>query len=247
MSVNLRDPKPFITYIRRRLRTGELVTSPPSVSTSGIHLVSKNDSEENTTVSIGYEVPVLEHDWVFDCDHPVVRFNTRQTAIGSLVVTGVAYVAWETQNGASGFLYAPGVTPPPSNVVNAVTGELRAQSPLPEREPPRFGNRPLMEFHKGALVMSLRHYKQLRRMVIAPKDNTSLKLGTIKSPTVSMNYCPNQVLYISTVNSALELRQEQFRHSVHATFRITDRPAQETSTINTNNNDNSVQTFFAHL
>ena len=243
MSVNLRDPKPFITYIRRRLRTGELVTSPPSLSTS-IQLVSKNNSEENSAASISYEAPVLEHDWVFDSDHPVVRFNTRQTAIGSLVVTGVAYVAWEAQNGASGFLYAPGVTPPPSNVVNAVTGELRAQSPLPEREPPRFGNRPLMEFHKGALVMSLRHYKQLRRMVIAPKDNTSLKLGTIKSPTVSMNYCPNQVLYISTVNSALELRQEQFRHSVHATFRITDRPAQETSTINT---DNSVQAFFAHL
>lgn len=246
MSVNLRDPKPFITYIRRRLRVGELVTSPQSVS-SGIQLVSKNDSEENSPASIGYEVPVLEHDWVFDSDHPVVRFNTRQTAIGSLVITGVAYVAWETQNGASGFLYAPGVTPPPSNVVDAVTGELRIQAPLPEREPPRFGNRPLMEFHKDALVMSLRHYKQLRRMVIVPKDETSLKLGTIKSPTVSMNYCPNQVLYISTVNSALELRREQFRHSVHATFRITDRPAQETSTINTDNNNNSVQAFFAHL
>lgn len=246
MSVNLRDPKPFITYIRRRLRVGELVTSPQSVS-SGIQLVSKNDSEENTPASIGYEVPVLEHDWVFDSDHPVVRFNTRQTAIGSLVATGVAYVAWEMQNGASGFLYAPGVTPPPSNVVDAVTGELRIQAPLPEREPPRFGNRPLMEFHKDALVMSLRHYKQLRRMVIVPKDETSLKLGTIKSPTVSMNYCPNQVLYISTVNSALELRREQFRHSVHATFRITDRPAQETSTINTDNNNNSVQAFFAHL
>ena len=72
--------------------------------------------------------------------NPVVRLNARQSAVGSLLVTGVRSVAWEDQQLTTGAHHADGhkagtavITPGNRPLAGSRTGPARVPAPCPAR------------------------------------------------------------------------------------------------------------------
>ncbi len=87
-----------------------------------------------------------------DPEDPVVRLDALQSGIGALTVRGAERVAWEDMGERSGVVELTG----PS------TGD----------DVPRHGNRSLLRPLDGEVVVTLRHVRRLRRLLVdAPADS----------------------------------------------------------------------------
>lgn len=126
-----------------------------------------------------------------DQAHPVVRLNTRQSAIGSLLVTGARSVAWEDEHFTTGAHHSGG-----HRAGTSVTTP---------------GNRPLAGLQDGAGVVALRHVRQLRRALFIAGE-TPLTIGVFDGAAAAV--APRNdaglrtVLYLARIGAVLELRAE---------------------------------------
>ncbi|WP_144758362.1 hypothetical protein [Curtobacterium sp. 9128] len=135
---------------------------------------------------------------VLGTEDPVVRLDRRQSAVGVLRVSGATSVVWESED----------------HVVGAETVEGARAG----RDVPTSGNRPLVGFHDGDVLVSLRHVRELRRaLVMARGDDrpvVTLQDGTtIAIEAGSADVIP--VLALSVIDGALELRAEPFPRASH--------------------------------
>ena len=123
--------------------------------------------------------------------NPVVRLNARQSAIGSLLVTGVRSVAWEDQQLTTG--------------AHHVDGHKAGTAVLTP------GNRPLAGVQDGAGIVSLRHVRLLRRVLFVAGE-TPLTVGVFDGAAAALaarNHAGlRSVLYLGRVGAVLELRAE---------------------------------------
>ncbi|MEO5779184.1 MAG: hypothetical protein ABIO34_00740 [Arthrobacter oryzae] len=126
-----------------------------------------------------------------DGAHPVARLNARQSAIGSLLVTGVRAVAWEGEDFTTGAHHSHGHT-----------AGAAVRTP---------GNRPLVGIQDSAGVVSLRHVQLLRRALFIAGE-TPLTIGVFDGAAAAVPAVDDDgqrsVLYISRIGAVLELRAE---------------------------------------
>lgn len=123
--------------------------------------------------------------------NPVVRLNARQSAIGSLLVTGIRSTAWEDQQLTTG--------------AHHVDGHKAGTTVITT------GNRPLAGVQDGAGIVSLRHVRLLRRALLVAGE-TPLTVGVFDGAAAAVA-ARNEgglrsVLYVVRVGAILELRTE---------------------------------------
>jgi hypothetical protein len=214
MVANLKSPRPDIVYLRRRLKVGEQLPVVAAPETGSLNFTRP----EAVTVATLPATPTLTKDSVLDASQPVLRLNRRQSAIGSLALTNVAYVAWELVDGTTGFLYADASAYQSAGGFNYKTNEARTA--LPEVLPAAFKKRPVLQFTQEALVIGLRNIKSLKRFIAVPVPQQSINVATLTGPSIVLPYTESTVLYASVVDSCVEFREEKFRGNIHETFRI---------------------------
>lgn len=179
-----------VPYLRRRLKKGE-VPSGGVVSTSlklgGPTATGTNATTSSQPVSRIPTLPSVEGKVILSLEEPAVRLSRAQSAIGSLGVSGAEAFAWEGVDGFGGLVLLDG----------------------PESTAPMFSNRKLVEFHKGNLVLGLRHFKNLRRLIVGTRHGllrTNLYDG---SEIIADGGLGSNALLISRVGNQLEFRLEK--------------------------------------
>lgn len=126
---------------------------------------------------------------------PVVRLDARQSAMGSLIVSGCTALAWESTTRVTGSATADGETSGP---------------PLMTA-----GNRPLVGFDEADALVSLRHVAELRRALFIGRGSTlgvelfdRATLGLSGEDQDDADSRAMLVLSVLRVGNLLELRGE---------------------------------------
>lgn len=136
-----------------------------------------------------HSVPYFHNNTELSLGKPAVRLDFRQSAIGSMTVMGPQAFAWEMQNRLGGIS----------------TFNSQGNSPV---EPPLFGGRRVIEFHKGNVIIGLRHASQIRRVVLA-SQSTDLRVKLYDGSEIFMpSEQGKNVLLLSRIGHELELRME---------------------------------------
>lgn len=129
-------------------------------------------------------------------EHPMVRLNTRQSAVGSLLVTGATTVVWESSERVTGS----------ESISGAIEGTVVFTS----------GNRPLVCLADGRVLLTLRHVSQLRRALIFGEEANALAVqlygGVLGLPPSGPGL--RNVLLVSRVGRQLELRSDPMPISI---------------------------------
>ena len=125
-----------------------------------------------------------------DADDPVVRLDALQSGIGALLIRGAEQVAWEDREERAGVVRSDG----------GVTGD----------DVPRHGNRSLLRPFEGDVLVTLRHVRALRRLLVdAPADTVVSLLpyctGTVRAAQPSARLRVSVVV----VDGRLEVRLEE--------------------------------------
>lgn len=124
-------------------------------------------------------------------DEPVLRLNPRESAIGSLIVTGASSAVWEDADRVTGAATSDGAT----------TGS-------PVTTP---GNRPLVGFDDSDVLVSLRHVGRLRRALFIARGAEPLGVQIFDGSTVTVAPGDEKrmfVLSLLRIGSRVELRAE---------------------------------------
>jgi hypothetical protein len=127
----------------------------------------------------------------FSEEDPVVRLNSLQAGIGTLLISGASSTAWEGNNlttGAEQFR------------AKKVGTTILTQ-----------GNRPLVAFHEGSVAVALRHIMHLRRAIFIASDApliVRLFDGAAAAVPASNKDGEKAVLYLARIGQLLELRTE---------------------------------------
>ena len=124
-------------------------------------------------------------------DEPVLRLNPRESAIGSLIVTGASSAVWEDADRVTGAATSDGAT----------TGS-------PVTTP---GNRPLVGFDDSDVLVSLRHVGRLRRALFIARGPEPLGVQIFDGSTVTVAPGDEKrmfVLSLLRIGSRVELRAE---------------------------------------
>jgi hypothetical protein len=141
--------------------------------------------------SLPFAAPTIDEVRELGEDEPVVRLNARESAIGSLIVTGATFAAWEDPERVTGSVTASGGT---------------AGSPVTTS-----GNRPLIGFDDADALVALRHVSQLRRAMFIGRGPEPFGVQIFDGATIII--APGDtsrmfVLYMMRVGNLLELRAE---------------------------------------
>lgn len=188
MAANLTAPRPDLVFLRRRLKPGETATVAPTTRTTSLRLGAPEARTEPVRPVL--DIPVLSGRVELTEEAPVVRLNRRQSAIGSLTV-----------DGAAGFGFTAA----------GVSGVQHVHS-SPNADVPVYGNRPLIGFDKNQLVVGLRHFQALKRVIVwADSGRLTVRMFDGMEVIVESQDGVNGV-YIHRVGGVLELRLE----SVHS-------------------------------
>lgn len=207
MTANLTGPRPDIVFLRRRLKRGESAPVEPARTSSSLLSLNRNDEPaspfkeeplKSSAVPNAVGLPFLK------AENDAYRLNRRQSAIGSLIIGNAMVAGWQLMDGSSGYLYATGV----------------AATESPETGTEEFNKRPLIEFHKGLLIVGLRNVKHLKRLIVVPTTGETLQAETLGGSGVVMEYEPFTALHISLIGSVLEFRKEDFRGTITDTFNL---------------------------
>ncbi|MCU1518127.1 MAG: hypothetical protein JWQ75_2848 [Pseudarthrobacter sp.] len=121
----------------------------------------------------------------------MVRLDPRQSAIGSLLVTGATSAAWESSERVTGAMTVDG----------AVSGTSVMCS----------GNRPLVGYVDGTAVVALRHVRELRRALFIGPPSASLSVEIFDGGTVTLPAADGEMGYIlslAAIDGVIELRAE---------------------------------------
>lgn len=237
MPLNKSATRPDIGYLRRRPKAGESAPAAPSSAaeprTGGLSLsrpdrqpeshtaapaatpavaggglslkrpdretstpASGNNASGGTNLAMGAKaqrvlptVPYFQKNIELTLDEPVVRFDYRQSAIGSLTIDGAQAFAWETTDKLGGL-----------EVNGGVSTDIK---------PPKYGNRQLVEFVDDTVVLGLRHFRELRRLVVASQESDLTVNLYGGSKVVIDSDGGNNVLLISRIDNELECRIEK--------------------------------------
>ena len=130
-------------------------------------------------------------------DEPVLRLNPRESAIGSLIVTGASSAVWEDADRVTGAATSDGAT----------TGS-------PVTTP---GNRPLVGFDDSDVLVSLRHVGRLRRALFIARGPEPLGVQIFDGSTVTVAPGDEKrmfVLSLLRIGSRVELRAEPVDRAV---------------------------------
>ena len=130
-------------------------------------------------------------------DEPVLRLNPRESAIGSLIVTGASSAVWEDADRVTGAATSDGAT----------TGS-------PVTTP---GNRPLVGFDDSDVLVSLRHVGRLRRALFIARGAEPLGVQIFDGSTVTVAPGDEKrmfVLSLLRIGSRVELRAEPVDRAV---------------------------------
>jgi hypothetical protein len=122
---------------------------------------------------------------------PVLRLNARQSAVGSLIVSGADVAVWEDESRVTGSATATGDT---------------AGSPVRTR-----GNRPLVGFDAADAIVSLRHVRELRRAIFIARGPQHLGVQLFTGSTVTVAPGDDSrmfILCLARIGNVLELRAE---------------------------------------
>ncbi len=121
----------------------------------------------------------------------MIRLDPRQSAIGSLLVTGATSAAWESSERVTGAMTVDG----------AVSGTSVRCS----------GNRPLVGYVDGTAVVALRHIRELRRALFVAPYAAPLTVEIFDGGTVTLPAAegePRYILSLAAIDGVIELRAE---------------------------------------
>lgn len=192
MPLSTISPRKDIIFIKRRLRVGE----QPVSSTASTQRVSLRLTGSQTREPIVVKRPQVNGKVTLSLDNPVVRLNVRQSAIGSLVISGAQEFAWDTGS--------------VSGVETLTNSDMNI---------PRYGNRKLIEFYKNDCILGLRNFKNLKRVAIWASTGKLIVKLLDNSEILVDSDNGNNVLYLSRIGNQLELRfEEVINNDFAATF-----------------------------
>jgi hypothetical protein len=162
--------------------------------------------------SLPFPAPGIDEVRELGDDTPVLRLNRRESAIGSLIVTGASSAVWEDVELVTGAGLPDGTT----------TGS-------PVTTP---GNRPLVGFDDSDAIVSLRHVGLLRRALIIGRGPEPLGVQIFDGSTVTVAAGDDErmfVLSLLRIDGLLELRAEPVARadtdeSIHRQFAFTLTP-----------------------
>lgn len=121
----------------------------------------------------------------------MLRLNARESAVGSLIVSGATTAVWEDADRVTGSV--------------TVTGES-AGTPVMTS-----GNRPLVGFDEADAVVSLRHVREIGRALFIPRGAHPLGVQIFDGSTVITAPGDDSrmfVLYLLRIDNLVELRAE---------------------------------------
>ncbi|MCZ2401903.1 hypothetical protein IV498_01565 [Paenarthrobacter sp. Z7-10] len=181
-------------------RTPPGATSPGTrphapASNSGMNPAAASDTVLNgradTSAGRLFPAPGIAEVKQLDGAHPVIRLNARQSAVGSLIITGTSALVWEGSDFTTGAL--------------TVDGSF-AGTPIDTS-----GHRPLVGYVEADAVVALRHVRDLRRALFIGRGPQPLGVQLFDGATASVA-APNHdgmfVLALLQVGGLLELRAE---------------------------------------
>ena len=124
-----------------------------------------------------------------DPEEPVARMDALQSGIGGLLIRGAAAVAWEDVDERCGVI-GPG---------DASTGD----------DMPHYGNRSLVRPFDGDVLVTLRHVRRLRRLLIdAPANTVTMLLPYCAGSIRAADPAHRLRLSVVLVDGRLEVRVE---------------------------------------
>ena len=141
--------------------------------------------------SLPFPAPGIDEVRELGDDDPVLRLNARESAIGSLIVTGAASAVWED--------------------VELVTGAGTADGSTTGTPVTTAGNRPLVGFDDTDAIVSLRHVRRLRRALFVSRGTEPLGVQIFDGSTVTVSPGDEKrmfVLSLLRIGSVIELRAE---------------------------------------
>ena len=141
--------------------------------------------------SLPFPAPGIDDVRELGDDDPVLRLNARESAIGSLIVTGAASAVWED--------------------VELVTGAGTADGSTTGTPVTTAGNRPLVGFDDSDAIVSLRHVRRLRRALFVSRGTEPLGVQIFDGSTVTVSPGDEKrmfVLSLLRIGSVIELRAE---------------------------------------
>lgn len=185
-----------VPYLRRRLKKGETPSGTATASTGSTSLKLGRSNPESPTgspavsgvpVSRIPSLPAVEGKVVLSFEEPSVLLSKAQSAIGSLVISGAEAFAWEGTDGFGGLVLDDGS----------------------ESTAPMYSNRSLVEFHKGDLVVGLRHFRNLRRLIVGTRSGMLRARLYDESEIIADGALGANALLISKTGNQLEFRLEK--------------------------------------
>lgn len=123
-------------------------------------------------------------------ESPVVRLNSRQAGIGTLLISGAHSTAWEATDLTTG--------------AENLDGQKMGTTVFTR------GNRPLVAFHEESVAVSLRHVQQLRRAIFIAADAPLVVrlFSEAAAAVLPKSNGEKAVLYLSRIGEVIELRAE---------------------------------------
>ena len=230
MTVDLISPRPDVVFLRRRLKVGETLPTKAAPASSAPSTGLRLSGPEEPVVTLSGP-PLVRGRVVLDEDNPVVRLDSRQSAIGSLIGENVTVFGWETTDRLSGIEFSPAEDLNPEDITHMrqlfdewtqFDKEKRGINPATaiKHDIPQFSNRKLVDFYKGEFVLGLRNFRKLRRAAVGAYNGViTLKLLDGNSVVIDTDNGRN-VIYISPIGNQLELRWERLTGTIGSTFSI---------------------------
>lgn len=138
-----------------------------------------------------FPAPGIGETRLLNAQTPMIRLDRRQSAIGSLLVTGATSAAWESSKHVTGAM--------------SVDGTVSGTSVTCP------GNRPLVGYVDGTAVVALRHVRELRRALFIGHPSAPLSVEIFDGGTVTLPAADGETGYIlslTAIDGVIELRAE---------------------------------------
>ena len=221
MVLNRSGVRSDVGYLRRRVKPAPVVDTPAQTSVVPLNATAQPSAPRApsaglslapaTTTSVPaaraqpataatpalspdtlpFPAPTIADVSQLGATEPVLRLNARQSAVGSLIVSGADVAVWEDESGVTGSATAAGDT-----------------AGTPVRTP---GNRPLVGYDDADAIVSLRHVRRLRRALFIARGPQPLGVQLFTGSTVTVAPGDDDrmfILCLSRIGNLLELRAE---------------------------------------
>lgn len=185
-------------YLRRRVRpTRASPTAAPTVAAAPTPTSMRAPRVRPHSLQ-PFAAPDPRDVRVLGPDEPVVRVDRRRSAVGVLTVTNATSAAWES--------------------TDWVVGACTAQGQQAGRVADTSGNRPLVGYHDGHVLVALRHVRQLRRALFVPRDPAPVVVALQDGTALTLDAGDSETMHllaVTVVDGMLELRAEPFPRASH--------------------------------